>query len=122
MTSRSGRIHTANHPLPFSATFKRSDILIVAVYENSFVKNNRISDYFDIFFRTSPELSEYVRPYQVASTGLYYNGLNFCQAHYLSPIAESHFLITASDGETTSTSPIYQNSGWPIKANESADR
>ena len=71
---------------------------------------------------SSPELSEYVRPYQVASTGLYYNGLNFCQAHYLSPIAESHFLITASDGETTSTSPIYQNPGWPIKANESADR
>ena len=60
---------------------------------------------------SSPELSEYVRPYQVASTGLYYNGLNFCQAHYLSPIAE-----------TTSTSPIYQNPGWPIKANESADR
>ena len=71
---------------------------------------------------SSPELSKYVRPYQVASTGLYYNGLNFCQAHYLSPIAESHFLITASDGETTSTSPIYQNPGWPIKANESADR
>ena len=71
---------------------------------------------------SSPELSEYVRPYQVATTGLYYNGLTFCQAHYLTPIAESHFLITASDGATVSTSPIYQNPGWPTKANEPAER
>ncbi|ADV42621.1 RagB/SusD family nutrient uptake outer membrane protein [Bacteroides helcogenes] len=71
---------------------------------------------------SSPELSTYLRPYQVSKGGLYYNGLFFCQAHYLSPIALSHFLITASDGETVSTSPIYQNPGWPIKANEAAER
>ena len=69
---------------------------------------------------SSPELSMYVRPYQVATTGLYYKGLSFHQAHYLSPISESHFLITASDGSTVSTSPIYQNPGWPTKANEAA--
>ena len=71
---------------------------------------------------SSPELSMYLRPYQVTTTGLYYKGLFFCQAHYLSPIAQSHFLITSSDGETVSTSPIYQNPGWPIKANEAAKR
>lgn len=71
---------------------------------------------------SSPELSIYLRPYQVAKNGLYYNGLFFCQAHYLTPIANSHFLITASDGETVSTSPIYQNPGWPTNANESAQR
>lgn len=71
---------------------------------------------------SSPELSEYFRPYQVSQTGLYYNGLFFCQAHYLTPIANKHFLITASDGETVSTSPIYQNPGWPTTANEAAER
>ncbi len=71
---------------------------------------------------SSPELSVYLRPYQVTKAGLYYNGLFFCQAHYLSPIAQNHFLITASDGETVSTSPIYQNPGWPTKANEPAER
>ena len=38
-------------------TAESSDILIVAVYENSFVENNRISDYFDILFRNHPFIS-----------------------------------------------------------------
>lgn len=71
---------------------------------------------------SSPELSIYLRPYQVQEDGLYYNGLFFCQAHYLSPISNDQFLITASDGKTVSTSPIYQNPGWPIDANEPAER
>ena len=45
----------------------------------------------------------------------YINGLFFCQAHYLDPINVQHFLITAEDGATVSTSPIYQNPGWPIQ-------
>lgn len=69
---------------------------------------------------SSPELSVYLRPYQVAKSGLYYNGLYFCQSHYLSPIAVSHFLISSSDGSTISTSPIYQNPGWTTTANEAA--
>lgn len=69
---------------------------------------------------SSPKLSVYLRPYQVAKSGLYYNGLSFCQSHYLSPIAVSHFLISASDGATISTSPIYQNPGWTTTANEAA--
>lgn len=69
---------------------------------------------------SSPSLSIYLRPYQVAKSGLYYNGLFFCQSHYLSPIAVSHFLISASDGATISTSPIYQNPGWTTTANEPA--
>jgi len=38
-------------------------------------------------------------------------------AHYLHPIAIHHFLITASDGQDVSTSPIYQNQGLPTTAN-----
>ena len=71
---------------------------------------------------SSPSKSEYVRPYQVASNNLYYNGLFFTEAHYLYPIAEKHFLISANDGKTASTSPIYQNSGWSIQANEGAKK
>lgn len=67
---------------------------------------------------SSPEESIYFRPFQVATTGFLYNGINFTQAHYLYPIAEKHFLITSVDGKDTATSPIYQNPGWPMKANE----
>ncbi len=76
-------------------------------------KNNTVS---------SPSLSEYFRPYQlVQGNNPFYNGLNFTNAHYLYPIAVQHFLITASDGQTISTSPIYQNQGWPTVAGAGAD-
>jgi len=71
---------------------------------------------------SSPTQSLYIRPYQVATNNLYYNGLFFTEAHYLYPIAEKHFLISASDGKTVSTSPIYQNPGWSIQANEGAKK
>lgn len=69
---------------------------------------------------SSPTLSLYTRPYQVSTANLYYKGLFFTEAHYLSPIAIKHFLLTANDGQTISTSPIYQNPGWPTVANEGA--
>ena len=72
---------------------------------------------------SSPTQSLYLRPYQVVrNNNDYYNGLNFCEAHYLSPIAVKHFLITAEDGKTVSTSPIYQNPGWPIAAGQGASK
>lgn len=70
---------------------------------------------------SSPLLSKYIRPYQVTKTNNnFYNGLFFTNAHYLNPISVQHFLITASDGQTVSTSPIYQNPGWPIATGEGA--
>lgn len=71
---------------------------------------------------SSPSNSMYIRPYQVATNNLYYNGLFFTEAHYLYPIAEKHFLISSSDGQTVSTSPIYQNPGWSTQANEGAKK
>lgn len=66
---------------------------------------------------SSPSLSEYLRPNQKTSVNnLYYNGFFFYQAHYLQPIAVQNFLNTAEDGSTISTSPIYQNPGWPTVA------
>ena len=41
----------------------------------------------------------------------YKSGYSWRMAHYLSPIAEHHFVMTA-DGSDLSTSPIYQNPYW----------
>ncbi len=71
---------------------------------------------------SSPSLSNYIRPYQIVqSNNNFYDGLFFTEAHYLNPIAVQHFLISSQDGETISTSPIYQNPGWPTIAGQSAN-
>ncbi|MGQ1946070.1 RagB/SusD family nutrient uptake outer membrane protein [Geofilum sp. OHC36d9] len=71
---------------------------------------------------SSSSLSPYLRPYQIVkSNNNFYEGLNFSEAHYLEPIAVQHFLITSEDGKTISTSPIYQNPGWPTVAGQGAE-
>ena len=69
---------------------------------------------------SDPALSPYLRLYQKTSTSLVYNGYKWKMAHYLSPIAVQHFLITSKDGIDVTTSPIYQNPGWPVKADMGA--
>lgn len=65
---------------------------------------------------SSPVNSDYLRPYQIVKeNNLVYNGYNWHKAHYLSPIAFEHFLMT-SDGKV-SNSVIYQNPNWPVEAN-----
>jgi hypothetical protein len=59
-----------------------------------------------------------LRPYEKTGKELVYEGYRWTMAHYLSPIATQHFLIT-SENDDTSTSPIYQNPGWSIEANTS---
>lgn len=66
---------------------------------------------------SSPERSEYLRPYEKNNKSLVLDGYKWNMAHYLSPIAISHFLITSTDGSDAETSPIYQNPGWPLVAN-----
>jgi len=66
---------------------------------------------------SSPARSQYLRPYEKTPTNLAYNGYKWAMAHYLSPIASQHFLITANDGKDASTSPIYQNPGWSTTPN-----
>lgn len=65
---------------------------------------------------SAPSLSLYLRPYEKTTTSLVYNGYKWTMAHYLKPIAIQHFLITSKNNDVT-TSPIYQNPGWPIIAN-----
>lgn len=64
---------------------------------------------------SDPVLGNYLRPYEILSSSLSYNGVKWSLAHYLSPIAINHFNITSTNGDY-STSPIYQNPGWPLTA------
>lgn len=68
---------------------------------------------------SSPSLSDYLIPLSVTKTNnVYFDGLKYCSAHYLEPIAANHFLISASDFESPEMSVIYQNPGWPMLAGE----
>ena len=69
---------------------------------------------------SAPSRSEYLRPYEKTGGELVYDGYSWAMAHYLDPIAIQHFLITA-EGSDLSSSPIYQNPGWALKANEGAE-
>lgn len=65
---------------------------------------------------SAESLSKYLRPYQkIQANNEFYDGYTWTKAHYLSPIAYSHFL-NASDGDIKNT-VIYQNPYWPIEAN-----
>ncbi|MEH6657501.1 RagB/SusD family nutrient uptake outer membrane protein [Leeuwenhoekiella marinoflava] len=68
---------------------------------------------------SAPSRSEYLRPYEKTGGELVYDGYSWAMAHYLDPIAIQHFLITA-EGSDLNSSPIYQNPGWALKANEGA--
>jgi hypothetical protein len=64
-----------------------------------------------------PSLSDYLRPLQVTvGANPYYDGYFFCEAHYLNPIANEHFLLSSPDGASPEQSPIYQNPGWTTSA------
>ncbi|MDR2763545.1 MAG: RagB/SusD family nutrient uptake outer membrane protein [Tannerella sp.] len=68
---------------------------------------------------SSPERGMYLRPYEILSRSLARDGYKWTMAHYLSPIAIQNFLNTTTDNDMTG-SPIYQNPGWPLAANQGA--
>lgn len=71
---------------------------------------------------SSPESSEYLRPFQRYKGQHCYDGFTWHMAHYLEPIAVKHFLITSSDKKTAENSPIYQNPYWPVTADMPAEK
>ena len=58
----------------------------------------------------------YVLPNRITSkNNLVFDGYNWCEAHYLNPLAQNVFRQTASGDKTDlNTSNIYQNPGWPM--------
>ncbi|NDV84384.1 RagB/SusD family nutrient uptake outer membrane protein [Bacteroides sp. 51] len=79
-----------------------------------------VADETDAATVSSRDKSEYLRPYQKTPKQSGYNGLTWKMAHYLTPIMVNQFLLTASDGKSVETSPIYQNPYWPVEADQSA--
>ncbi len=71
---------------------------------------------------SSSSLSEYVRPYESDAKSEVLGGYVWSMAQYLHPVMIKQFLLTASDGSTISTSPLYQNPYWPTEANLPAEQ
>lgn len=71
---------------------------------------------------SSKEDSEYLRPYRRTPNQRCYDGLKWKMAHYLDPIMIKQFQLTATDGQTITDSPIYQNPYWPTTADQSAEQ
>ncbi|GHT24719.1 starch-binding protein [Bacteroidia bacterium] len=71
---------------------------------------------------SSSEQSLYLLPYEASPTSDVFKqgGYLWKMAHYLSPIAAEHFLVSSVDGSSPETSPIYQNPYWSTRANEAA--
>ncbi|GHU80487.1 starch-binding protein [Bacteroidia bacterium] len=69
---------------------------------------------------SSASRSEYLRPYERYSSQSGYNGITWKKAHYLRPIMVKQFQVSATSGADVSTSPLYQNPYWTIRADEAA--
>lgn len=81
--------------------------------------NKDLSEFGDLKenVNVSPrDFSKYLAPYHIISNNHVYDGYRWTMAHYLSPIAIQHFLITG--GGNAENSSLYQNPGWPLVANE----
>lgn len=69
---------------------------------------------------SSPERSEYIRPYEKNTKSLVYDGYRWAMAHYLSPLPIKQFQLTSTGGDLK-TSPLYQNPGWSLVAGDGAE-
>ena len=71
---------------------------------------------------SSPEKSEYIRPYERYEGQYGYHGLTWKMGHYLNPISIKQILLSSSDGVTASESKIYQNPYWSSTGAEPASK
>ncbi len=81
-------------------------------YDQSDPNDNNVSSPTDIDggFNGNPK---YLSLDRISSKNEWYqSGYSWRMAHYLSPIAESHFLESTADGTSVDQSPIYQNPFW----------
>lgn len=67
---------------------------------------------------SSKSFNKYFAPYHISANNNCYNGYRWKMAHYLSPIAVQHFLITGDSD--VPASPLYQNPYWSTKAGDGA--
>lgn len=62
-------------------------------------------------------VSKYIRPLQISSTSVAYEGYTFPKPHYLEPVPISEFLLVGG----SSAGILHQNPGWPEKEDGTAD-
>lgn len=99
----------------FKATFRGSNITAYATnykFDQADANANNISSPTDTEGGFNGD-ARYYSLLRVSNRNDWYeSGYSWRMAHYLNPIAESHFIETAEDNATASTSPIYQNPYW----------
>lgn len=81
-----------------------------------------VADGSDAANMSSKSDSEYIRPYRKRTNQIGYGGLKWKMAHYLEPIMIKQFQLTAPDGQTIATSPLYQNPYWPTESDQPAEK
>ena len=65
----------------------------------------------------------YFSLFRISSSSKWYGkGMTWYMGHYLSPIAENHFLETSIDGKDKDSSPIYQNPYWSTVPNTGVEQ
>ena len=73
---------------------------------------------------SSPDLSEYLRPYEknMTANNLYRNGYTWHLAHYLQPLPTEEMRLTSPDQLSVDQSTLYQNPYWPPEPGLAAER
>ena len=73
---------------------------------------------------SSPELSNYLRPYErnMTSGNLYREGYTWHLAHYLQPLPIKEMQLSAPDYKTVTESPLYQNPYWGYETDTPAEK
>ena len=73
---------------------------------------------------SSPDLSEYLRPYEknMTANNLYRNGYTWHLAHYLQPLPTEEMRLTSPDQLSVDQSTLYQNPYWPTEPGLAAER
>ena len=93
---------------PMEASFPKNKLK----YDKAKDKDNNVSSPTDTEggFNGDPS---YLSLLRISKSNEWYNsGFSWRMAHYLNPIAESHFLESSASGDDIETSPLYQNPYW----------
>lgn len=87
-------------------------------YDNEDGSTMLISDGSSTANVSSPDRSEYLRPFEKTATQAAFDGCTWKMAHYLYPIMVKQFQLVEAAGLNV----LYQNPYWPVTADQPAER
>ena len=87
-----------------------------SIYETDLAKHLVVDVQGGTGNMSSQEDGVYILPNRISAVNnSVFDGYTWCEAHYLSPLAQSVFRQTAGGDQTDlTTSNVYQNPGWPL--------